>query len=78
MMSLTDIHARLASILAGITCIKVGVDNIYTYLELLATYTAFPLLFPPSILREILKNIKSMAQHPWLTLPNDRDKDIGS
>ena len=46
MVSLTDISARLASICAGITCIQIDIDKIYTHLDTLVTHTVSPLLSP--------------------------------
>ena len=45
----------------------------------LATQSVSPLLLPPSILREILENVKrGMTQYPSLALPNDPSQDIQS
>ena len=38
------INARLALVQTGITCIQVDIDQIYTYLDTLATHTMSPLL----------------------------------
>ena len=79
MVSLTDINARLASILKRIKHIEIDNDKMYAYLDTLVTHTVFPLLLPPSILREMLDNIeRGMAQHPHLALPNDPNQDLWS
>ena len=45
-LSLACINKRLASIRTGITNIKMVIDKIYTYLEIVAIHTISPLLFP--------------------------------
>ena len=53
------------------------IDKINTYLETVATHTISPLVLPPSMLIQVLENMKrGMAQHPHLALLNDPGKDI--
>ena len=54
MASLGDFNARLASVWTGITHIKIDVDKIYTYLDLLLTHN-IPSVTSSSTFREIEK-----------------------
>ena len=77
MVSLTEISARLASEKTGITCKQIDINKNYTYLDTLVTQKVSPLLLPPQLLEKFWKNSKrGMAQHPWLALPNNPNKDI--
>ena len=60
MVSLTDINAKLASVMTGIAHLQVDVDKIYTYLDTLVTHTESPHLLPPMTFRDILENIKEV------------------
>ena len=67
MVSLTNINARLISLWTGITHIQIDIDKICTFLDTLLVHIVSLLFLSPSVLRNILENIKQV----WHNIPNN-------